>query len=220
MTNDLRCVKGMAGMKATEGQKPETAPRKRSWLLGAFIVGPVLMVAIGAFWSLTDTSGPRVFSLQTLPRDGRPAFVSTVKPTMDLGPLSNLPLRQQIVGAYMKLKMRIAPPKPNPAAYTFPASPDRSCMVYGLLNQCREVTGTRYLLAREGRGDAIDFGHPKPLNGMQWVAAFEQALQSNGYEIIRESSGVVKVIPKQAFAEYEKAGLVKRRKQAVAPSSR
>ena len=69
-----------------------------------------------------------------------------------------------------------------------------------------------YLIAREARGDPIYFGHSKTLNGTQWVAAFERALQQDGYDLIRERSGMVKVIPKDAVAEYEKAGLIKRRR--------
>jgi len=74
------------------------------------------------------------------------------------------------------------------------------------------MTGTRYLIAREARGDSIDFGNVKTLNGTQWVAAFEEALQQSGYDVVRERSGAVKIIPQNVMAEYQKAGLVKRGK--------
>jgi hypothetical protein len=89
---------------------------------------------------------------------------------------------------------------------------ERSCKIHGLLNDCSQVTGTRYLIAREARADSIDFGHATTLNGTQWVAAFEQVLHQNGYKTVCESSGVVKVIPEKIMAEYQKAGLVKRGK--------
>jgi hypothetical protein len=123
----------------------------------------------------------------------------------------NLTLRQKMVGVYRKVKNSIAPVKPNPAAVNFPPLSDCLCGVQ-LLNQCMEVTGTRYLIAREALGDSIKFGHSNTLNGTQWVAAFEQALQRNGYDLIGEKSGVVKLIPKGARAKYENAGLLKRRK--------
>ena len=72
------------------------------------------------------------------------------------------------------------------------------------------MTGTRYLIAREARGDSIDFGHDKTLNGTQWVAAYEEALQRNGYDVVRERSGAVKIIPQNIVAEYQKAGLIGR----------
>jgi hypothetical protein len=154
------------------------------------------------------TSERRVFSPETLPRDKDPAFISTPKPTVDLGPLTGLPLQKRLKGMYLKLKMSIVPPKPNPAACNFPASADRRCSVHGFLNQGAQVTGTRYLIAREACSDSIYFGHSKPLNGTQWVAAFEKALQNDGYVLIRDRSGAVKVIPKDVLAEYQRAGLV------------
>ena len=181
--------------------------RRARWL----IVATAVVIASALCWSLTRTAERRVFSLETLPRDKDPAFISTSKPTRDLGPLTGLPLHKQLKGMYLKLRMSIFPPKPNPAAYTFPASDDRRCSVHGLLNQCAQVTGTRYLIAREVSADSIYFGHAR-LNGTQWVAAFEKALQQDGYVLIRERSELVKVIPKGVLVEYERAGLVKKQK--------
>lgn len=172
----------------------------------------ILVVVLGVLWFLTRTNEQRVFSMATLPDDNRPAFIATSKPTIDVGPLSNLTLRKKIYGIYLELKYRIAPPKPNPAGHSFSPRADRSCKIHALLDQCSQMTGTRYLFAREARADSIDFGHAKTLNGTQWVAAFEQALQRDGYDIVRERSGVVKIIPQKIMAEYQKAGLVKRGK--------
>ena len=181
-------------------------------MLRMWTVGVVLVVVLGVLWFVTRTNERRVFSIATLPDDNRPAFIATAKPTIDLGPLSNLTLRKKIYGNYLELKYRIAPPKPNPAGHSFPPRADRRCKIHGFLNQCSQVTGTRYLIAREARGDSIDFGHAKTLNGTQWVAAFEEALQRNGYDVVRERSGAVKIIPQNIVTAYQEAGLVKRGK--------
>ena len=186
------------------------APPKKGLRVLGMLLATGLLLALGIFLCVRHTSEPRVFSSETLPKDNCPAFVSTPRPTVDLGPLSNLPLQTKLFAAYLKLKMRIAPPKPNPAAYTFPPRAEGRCSVHGLLSQCTQVTGTNYLIAREALRDPTYFGHSKTLNGAQWVAAFERALQQDGYDLIRERSGVVKVIPKDVVAEYEKAGLIKR----------
>jgi hypothetical protein len=69
------------------------------------------------------------------------------------------------------------------------------------------------------------FGSTNALNGAQWVAAFEHAVETSNpvvcYDyakkrnfqdsllLIRERLGVVKVVPRTKLAEYQKAGLVK-----------
>ena len=198
-------------MPSSEIQSSRTAlPKKKFRVLRLLNVGAFLVVALGILWFVTRTTEQRVFSIATLPDDNRPAFIATSKPTIDVGPLSNLPLQKKIFGIYLKLKYWIAPPKPNPAGHSFSPRPDRNCKIHPLLNQCSQMTGTRYLLAREARADSIDFGHATTLNGTQWVAAFERALQRNGYAVVRESSGVVKIIPQEIMAEYQKTGLIRK----------
>ena len=200
-------------MPCTEIQSTSTAlPKKEFRVLRMLTVGAGMVVALGVLWFVTRTNEQRVFSMATLPDDNRPAFIATAKPTIDTGPLSNLPLQKKIYVIYLKLKYRIAPPKPNPAGRSFPPHADRRCKIHGFLNQCSQMTGTRYLIAREARGDSIDFGHAKTLNGTQWVAAYEEALQRNGYDVVRERSGAVKIIPQNIVTEYQEAGLVKRGK--------
>jgi hypothetical protein len=204
----------MQGMPCMENQSTRTAvPKKEFRVLRRLILaGAGSVIALGVIWFVTRSNDQRVFSIATLPHDNRPAFIASAKPTIDTGPLSNLTLRKTISGIYLKLKNRIAPPKPNPAGYRFAPRAEHSCKIHGLLDECCQVTGTRYLVAREARGDSIDFGHAKTLNGTQWVAAFEEALQRNGYDVVRERFGAVKIIPQNLVAEYEKAGLVKRGK--------
>ena len=88
-----------------------------------------------------------------------------------------------------------------------------------------EATGTHYYVAVE-IGGGVQFGTPTVLNGVQWVAAFENAIETSGpvvcYDfgkksnfedtllLIREKPGVVKIVPKCKLADYQKAGLVKK----------
>ena len=62
-------------------------------------------------------------------------------------------------------------------AYSFPASATNRCLVHGLLNQCMEITGVRYVMARDVAAGTVQFGHTNTLNGAQWVVAFTEALQ-------------------------------------------
>ncbi|MDB6058667.1 MAG: hypothetical protein JWO95_2511 [Verrucomicrobiales bacterium] len=67
----------------------------------------------------------------------------------------------------------------HPLNYTFPISPVTGCSINGLLNQCMEVSGWRYLIDKEIAGGSVKFGPDKVMNGAEWVAAFESALQTN-----------------------------------------
>jgi hypothetical protein len=40
-----------------------------------------------------------------------------------------------------------------------------------------EVSGVRYLIAKDVAAATVQFGHTNVLNGKQWVAAFTDALQ-------------------------------------------
>jgi hypothetical protein len=67
----------------------------------------------------------------------------------------------------------------HPLNYIFPISPVEACSINGLLNQCMEVSGWRYLIDKEVAAGGVQFGCPKVFNGEEWVAAFENALQTN-----------------------------------------
>jgi hypothetical protein len=165
-------------------------------------------------------SGPEISPYDLSSADGRPRFYTTTYSKMQIPP--NLPLRQRLFWTWMQYKQRFG--KRNPAVYSFPASPVRLCSIHGLLNQCMEVSGTRYLIAVEVSG-AVEFGSTNTLTGSQWVAAFEHAIETSGpvfcYDyakkqnfedtllLIREEPGVVKIVPRTRLAEYQKAGLVK-----------
>jgi len=67
----------------------------------------------------------------------------------------------------------------HPLNYTFPIEKVQRCSINGLLNQCMEVSGWRYLMDKEVAAGDVQFGCPKVYNGEEWVAAFENALQTN-----------------------------------------
>lgn len=69
----------------------------------------------------------------------------------------------------------------HPSDYSFPITPVQRCSIQGLLDQCMEISGWHYLVEKDvamGAG-MVEFGSPKVLNGEEWVAAFENALQTN-----------------------------------------
>jgi|GEM_PF-1715836 len=151
--------------------------------------------------------------------DGKPRFTETTYSKRGASP--NSTLWQRMFMAYYDFRMRHG--RKNPAAWSFPATSPQNCSIHGLLNQCMEVTGTRYLIACEAAAGAVQFGHSNVLNGAQWVAAFEAALRTNhpncfdyiakrprpeNLLLIRETPGVVKVIPPSRLADYQKAGLI------------
>ncbi len=86
-----------------------------------------------------------------------------------------------------------------------------------------EVSGTQYLIGIEIAG-SVQFGNATPLNGVQWITAFEHTLQTNGpvlcYDfgkkrnfqdtllLIRDKPRLVKVVPRSKLAAYKQAGLV------------
>lgn len=67
----------------------------------------------------------------------------------------------------------------HPLNYSFPVSAVQDCSVSGLLNQCMEVSGWRYLIDKEVAAGSLQFGTARVMNGAEWVLAFENALQTN-----------------------------------------
>jgi hypothetical protein len=52
-----------------------------------------------------------------------------------------------------------------------------------------EVTGVRYVIAREVAAGSIEFGHTNTLNGEQWVSAFTENLKHGRAEWWDSRSG-------------------------------
>jgi hypothetical protein len=194
------------------GSKKKAAVRL--WFVGT-VLGLAVFILLLA-WPSESGINPSELSRA----DGRPRFYATTYSKMQAPP--NLTLAQRLFWAWDQYQRRHG--KRNPLAYSFAASPLQLCSIHGLLSQCMEVTGTRYLIAVEIAG-AVEFGITNALNGAQWVAAFEHAIETSNpvicYDfakkrnfqdtllLVRERPGLVKVLPRSKLTEYQKAGLVK-----------
>jgi hypothetical protein len=178
-------------------------------------------LCFAAFFAwLTWPSAPETSPRDLSRADGKPRFYTTAYPKAQRP--ANLSLGQRLAWEWAQFEQRHR--KPNSVAYSFPARPVELCSIDGLLNQCMEVSGTRYMIAVEIAG-VVEFGSTNTLNGAQWVAALEHAIETSGpvvcYDyaqkrnfqdtllLIRETPDVVKVVPRTKLAEYQKAGLVK-----------
>jgi RNA polymerase sigma factor (sigma-70 family) len=107
----------------------------------------------------------------------------------------------------------------HPLNSTFPIQPIQLCSISGLLDQCMELSGWRYLIDKEVAAGGVKFGNAKVLNGEEWLAAFENALQTNKPEwwdaklkrqrqenlvLIRyPEQKIILVLPKDKAAKYQ-----------------
>src|SRR5438876_1769578 len=137
--------------------------RFRRWLFGTAILALLFTAAL-------LMTGP----LQNSHFSHDPRFVATA--LSDIGLPSNATLRQRAFVWWRQIRQRFR--KPRPLAYSFSASPTNRCSIHGLLNQCMEVSGVRFVIARDVAGGSIQFGHTNSLNGLQWVTAFTEALRT------------------------------------------
>jgi hypothetical protein len=195
------------------------APRFRWWVIMIILA----CAAAAGWWGLSaieKSEATRDPFAQSL-KDGRCRFWEGKYSVMTLTAPPNSSLLQRLDIAWINFQLKHG--KKNPAAHSFPASPTLLCSIQGLLSQCMEVTGTRYLVAVE-IGGGIEFGHTNVLSGPQWVAAFERAIAKSTnvlcYDystrrnfqdsllLIRERPGLVKIVPRSKLADYQKAGLV------------
>jgi hypothetical protein len=197
--------------------RPESKTRKSPALRPWFLLLSLSVAACIAWLAWPSQSNVSVFELSRA--DGKPRFWVTTYSKADL---SSLTLRQRLYYMWMDYVRRRA--KPNPAAYSFSAHRVQPCSLSGLLNQCMETGGTKYLIAVEAAPGTVDFGYTNTLNGAQWVAAFERAITNqpvlcfdfpkhrnfkDELVLIREKPDLVKVVPRTKLVDYQKAGLVK-----------
>jgi hypothetical protein len=70
--------------------------------------------------------------------------------------------------------------------YSFPPNPWRNvCSIHGFLEQCTEVSGMRYVIAKDVATGVVNFGgYTNTLTAGEFVQAFAQALQTNQPEFI------------------------------------
>ena len=137
-----------------------------------------MSLAIGLFLLLGWLLFPRTWTPPPLPFSTAP-FILTTAPTY--GPPTNPTLKDRVLYQWMKFMERLRARQPSPNNWSFGPSGGR-CSVHGLLNQCMQVTGNQYLIARDVAGGSVMFTNTIALNGSQWVAAFENALQTGEIE--------------------------------------
>jgi len=145
---------------------PESESKKRPavrlWLVATTLVLAAFILWLA--WPAEQGSNPYDLSRA----DGRPRFWATAYRRMELP--QDLPLRVRVFLPWTQFKRHHG--LATPAAYSFPATPVRSCSIVGMLTECMEVNRTQYFVAVEIAG-AVEFGSTKVLNAAQWVAAFE-----------------------------------------------
>lgn len=191
-------------MAQPETSKPPGSLRKWLWLAASLFLCGCLIVA----------------GLLAMDRNPEPPFARDLDLARTTYPTGIIPtnagLWQRLLGAYLEYSLRH---RPNPAKWSFPATPVMRSSVHGLLNQCMQVTGAQYFIEKHVAAASVNFGSTNALNGGQWVAAFEKALQTDepewwdpaiqGFEhqnlvLLRYHGNVTLVLPRKAVSEYQK----------------
>ncbi len=127
------------------------------------------VLLVGGVFLMMGTKAPA-----PLPFDAK-GFVATTPPTTFSLP-SNPSLKDRFRYTVFTLMMKMSS---STNKYMFGAtSVTNRCLVQGVLNQCMEVSGVRYLMPPFVAAGTVRFGNTNTLNGPQWVAAFENALQT------------------------------------------
>ena len=173
------------------------------WLVGVMALILLFVVAV----------------LMTLPRRQSallvdPRFVVTAKPSFGLP--ANAPFKDRAMVWWMQFQQKHG--KPHPLNYSFGASPTNRCSIHGLLNQCMEVSGVRFLIAKDVAAGGVMFGTTNTLNGAQWVKAFTEVLQTGQPEwwdsqakrfrkenlvLVTNGPRMVLVLPRELLGEFQ-----------------
>ncbi len=163
-----------------------------------------LLVCMVAIWRLGVMEEPldRWLNPENV---GRLGFTVTTYPKLNLPPHPTL--HQRFTYGYQNLRFAWQYHTRNPKRLLLGPQPPENWDISRLLYQCMWVSGTRYLIAKDVRGE-IRFGTTNALNGSEWAAAAEHALQENGMAVIHVRPKLVQVVPNSQLQEYRKAGLV------------
>lgn len=198
---------------AAQIPQPKQNRPKRRWLivlaLVVVIAGSLWRTLFFELWDSDEFKPPPIW-------DGTPAFRETAVAKNDPPPNAGILDRLRFVLQDFWLKCSGISSR---ATYTFQPRTNALHGISSLLTPCMEITGKKYLIAREVI--YVEFGHTNALNGTQWVAAVEALLQSAQVQCYRPGSndwrerlllireeGVVKVVPPSRLADYQNARLV------------
>ena len=106
------------------------------------------------------------------------AYVAT-KRVKFFTPQTNGSLKNRIVSSYFSWQEDRQFRHPHPENWSFPATPvGSSSSIMGALNQCMSPSGRSYFMSQGVSAGIFQFGHTNTLDGTQWVAGVEAALQS------------------------------------------
>ena len=114
-----------------------------------------------------------------LPFDTNGYVATATYEVMSFHPSPHASLGLRLRFAYWRLSQKLHPYEPNPTNTTYAASPVMPCSIQGLLNECTQTSGTRYLMLQSVAAGTVRFGNATALNGRQWIDSFESALQTN-----------------------------------------
>jgi hypothetical protein len=117
--------------------------------------------------------------MPSLPFDTNGYIVTTTFDVMSLHPPPHASLGLRLRFAYWRLSEKLHPYEPNPTNTTYAASPVVPCSIQGLLNECMQTSGTRYMMPLDVAAGSVHFGNAIALDGRQWIDSFESALQTN-----------------------------------------
>jgi len=138
----------------------------RRWVVGLVCFG---VLVAGVMFLMPNTRAPA-----PLPFDAGGLVATTPPTTFSLPPNPTLKDRFRHTVFTLMMKMSSSTNK-----YMFGAtSVTNRCLIQGMLNQCTEVSGVRYLMPPFVAAGSVRFGNTNTLNGPQWAAAFEKALQT------------------------------------------
>ncbi|MBI3851515.1 MAG: hypothetical protein HY298_14750 [Verrucomicrobia bacterium] len=173
-----------------------------------FAVLLVVGFLLGAAYLLLKPESPRINAGD---------FVATT--TASVGVPPNATLMDRIFITWTSFSRRFRRPgSATSATYSFPPNGTNLCSIHGLLNQCMEISGSRYLIANEVAAGTVLFGHTNVLNGAQWVKAFEDALRTGTPEwfdpkaksfrkeklvLVRHDQWTVLVLPKEKALQFQ-----------------
>jgi hypothetical protein len=111
--------------------------------------------------------------VQTSSFDQDPRFVVTAVHEISVSPNAGL-LERGFVGWFQFRQKMLGR---RPGTYSFPVSPTTGCSIHGLLMQCTDISGVRYVIPKDVAAGRVQFGTTNVLTGPQWVQAFTEALQ-------------------------------------------
>lgn len=104
-------------------------------------------------------------------------YVATIRVKL-FTPRTSGSLKDRLASAFMSWEEDREFRHPQPKHWGFPAAPFGNASLMGLLNQCMGPSGQRYFMSPGVSAGMVQFGHTNTLDGAQWVAAVEAALQS------------------------------------------